>query len=1463
MAVLIVLYALLLITVHTDKVQRWMGEKAAAVLSRRIGSRVSIERAKLGLFNRVDLEGVKLSDRKDETLLCADALSAKIAWRQLLEGKVRLRSVFIMDGDIRLYKARPDSAGNWQFVIDAFKSKKEEPSAPLDLAIGSIIIRRTRLSYDERYKPEGDGRINPSHLAVTDLDASISLRRLTDNDLGLRIRSLSLNEKSGLDVRKMTGQITANKQLLQIRNFDLALPSSHLHLDSLALHYKTGGNTSFLNRLSSDLSLKNAEIATRDFAFLLPQLRQTSYKFNLSTSAAWRPEHLRVEELSLREEGGGIELLGRAAIDFKGNSMESLSADAGHVFVRNTFAQAVARLFSAKPLPKEIAALGDVAATGSLSITKSQGTNAFKGKVSTGVGTIDGDVKWRGKQIEGIVQAAELSPDKLFPGKELPTAITAKIAGKADLTNAASPAFEGKIDLQQATYHGYTYRGINAEGAYGNHNINVDIASSDPDLNMKGSLKAHIEGKKLSDVELTADIRRLVLGRVGVKGNYARTTLEGSFQGRVPSASQFAPNGEIRIQDFRLGVTDKPVALNGIHLKAMPSARGVRIDAVTDFAAVHIDGSANMNALKRCVRALAERALNGNAPQTRTTGQEEEWIVNADIHDDAVIRQFVKMPLHLAAPLSIKGNLRADGRHSALSVQTDSMEIGGAMLYSLTAYAEADAENMHAIVQGQKQIGKNLARFALDLNTQDAGLRSTLKWDAGTNLFVGGEVNLTTNFDTENSKIRSFHTSVEPSRLSIDDTNWDITGGEIYYNPGKLEVRGFNVQHDDGALNIDGQISQNEGDSIACTLNNVAVEYIMSLVNFHSVDFAGLATGKATIKLQDKQPHIATALHIPNFKINNEEMGGLNLRGSFDMTDKQINLDGLIANIDSGETAVKGYINLSRKDLNLDIDGEHTNLGFLKRYVSGIFRNFKGDASGHCRLFGPLKKLDLEGTERGNASAEIIATGAAYNIKNGTVDITPGDFAFKNFAITDYRGGRGTISGHLLHDNLKNIRYNFDGTVSNLLVYNQEKSVSLPFYSTAYGTGSVHLEGLPGSFEADINLRPDKGTTLTYIVNTPETFGENAFVTFHDRNTKATANTSEKTETTSAKNSTSTTDIRLNMLIDANPDATINIIMDEKTGDNIALQGTGNIRANFYNKGRFNLYGTYTIDDGIYKMTVSDIIRKDFRLTKGGTLNFAGNPYQGDLDMQAVYTVNSASLSDLNLTGNFNQNSVKVNCLLNFSGKVLNPIVSFDLDLPSLGEDEKQMVRNLISTEEDMNMQILYLLGFGRFYSYNYAAAGTSTTAAEQSAAAMKSFLSSTLSSQLNNIISNAMGSQKWTLGANVSTGSLGTNEMEVDGILSGRLFNNRLLVNGNFGYRDNSVYNNNFIGDFDVQYLLTPGGSVSLKAYSETNDRYFTKSSLTTQGVGILLRRDFSGIKELFTRKKSKARKVRTKKKK
>ena len=257
------------------------------------------------------------------------------------------------------------------------------------------------------------------------------------------------------------------------------------------------------------------------------------------------------------------------------------------------------------------------------------------------------------------------------------------------------------------------------------------------------------------------------------------------------------------------------------------------------------------------------------------------------------------------------------------------------------------------------------------------------------------------------------------------------------------------------------------------------------------------------------------------------------------------------------------------------------------------------------------------------------------------------------------------------------------------------------------------------------------------------------------------------------------------------------------------------------------MFGNYRINQGIYKFSLQEVIRKDFIIKDGSTITFNGAPLDANMDIQASYTVNSASLNDLNpdVSSIAQQTNVRVNCIMNLSGILWRPTIKLGIELPNERDEIQTLVRNYISTEEQMNMQILYLLGIGKFYTEDAARNN-------QNSNVMSSVLSSTLSGQLNNALSQVFETNNWNIGTNLSTGDKGWTDMEVEGILSGQLLNNRLLVNGNFGYRDNPMANTNFIGDFEAEWLINRSGDIRLKALT------MKQMTVTTQRQ-ILLRRE------------------------
>jgi len=175
----------------------------------------------------------------------------------------------------------------------------------------------------------------------------------------------------------------------------------------------------------------------------------------------------------------------------------------------------------------------------------------------------------------------------------------------------------------------------------------------------------------------------------------------------------------------------------------------------------------------------------------------------------------------------------------------------------------------------------------------------------------------------------------------------------------------------------------------------------------------------------------------------------------------------------------------------------------------------------------------------------------------------------------------------------------------------------------------------------------------------------------------------------------------------------------------------------------------------------------------------------------------------------------------------------------------KQRVRNIINTDEMMNRQILYLLVFNKFYTTDYLS--NASLATNLGTNQGLSLLTSTASAQLNNWISQTFKSNNLSLGFDYQVNDAATSDIQA------QIFyqpNNRLIINGNLGYRNDNLINNTnrFIGDVDLQWLLTESGKLRFKAYNHTVDRYTLSKATQTQGIGFIYKEDFNSMNELFS---------------
>jgi hypothetical protein len=624
-------------------------------------------------------------------------------------------------------------------------------------------------------------------------------------------------------------------------------------------------------------------------------------------------------------------------------------------------------------------------------------------------------------------------------------------------------------------------------------------------------------------------------------------------------------------------------------------------------------------------------------------------------------------------------------------------------------------------------------------------------------------------------------------------------------------------------------------------------------VNFHSVEFSGRATGRAKACALLDDFAADAQLRVDDFKFERGRMGVLHADVEWNAQEEQIDIRAVADDGPGVNTHVNGFISPVHNTIDLAIHADSTYIDFMHNFTHSFLSQITGNANGDLRLAGTLDNINLTGelVVGGNLTVESLNT--TYYIAGDTVRFIPDDIQLHRLRIRDKDGNLGYLSGGIHHRHLTSLSFDLVAETDKLLAYDFPSFGESLFYGTIYTAGNVTIQGRTGEVTIDCNVTPLKNSFFVFNAANPDAISRQEFIHWDDELSDDTDQLTVSRQPSAG--SSYDTDIYLNFLVNATSDASLRLLMDAATEDYITLFGDGTIRATYHNKGAFNMFGTYTVDHGTYNVTIQNIITKNFTFNPGGTIIFGGDPYQAALDLQASNTVSSVSLSDLSIGNSFSSSTIRVNCLMNISGQPSAPRVDFDIEMPTVNADEQQMVRSVINGQEEMNQQVLYLLSIGRFYQPGVNNAANTQT--DQASRTMQSLLSGTLTAEINSLLSQFVKNDNWNFGANISTGNEGWHNAEYEGIVNGRMLNNRLLLNGQFGYRDNAKQATpSFIGDFDLQYLLYPNGNLALKVYNQTNDRYFTKSSLNTQGIGIIMKKDFNGLSDLFSSKKKKKKK-------
>lgn len=1459
-----IFYATPAILLRIPYVQQKVANTATSELSGRLGVPVRIGNVDIEWFNRLVLENLYLEDENGNLLFEANHVSAGFEILPLLKGKIVFSTARLFGFTANLKKETPASKLNLQFVIDAFASKDTvKKESNIDLRFNSILIRRGNFRYDVEDAPHTPGKFNAKHIDIKNISAKIAMKAFNKDSLNANIKKMSFDEASGFSLNKLSLNVVANKDSAIINNFEIKLPETDLKIDRAHINMKEATDVNeLLNHSPVVLNIAPSQICLKDLSAFVPAFRNFSEAIELSAEASGYINNIDLKRLTLKYSD---KMLFIGKMEMKGITHPEDAYIFGQVnkmYITTEGISGMANNFNEHPvtLPDAIVKLGTINFTGEIS-GFFDNLVAF-GKFSSAIGSMQTDLIFGSDKenniaayLKGYLSTSTLHLDELFP--EGNPYGTAKLDLTLDTHRPKNGSFSGdiKASIDELEYKGYKYENILLSGNFKKNGFNGVLDIDDPNGKLYAEGLFLHEGKN-SMFNFTSRLEHFRPDSLHLADKYEAPDISCSLSADFTGNNIDNLEGSITLDSLAFLTAPDSFFLKQFKVEATGHSLDRHLTISSDILNGEVTGAYSfttivpslMKTLKGYVPALI------NVTQKKQEVKENNFSLLLTIENTEDISNTLKLPFTMLHQGRITGHYNNQYNRFRFEAYLPKFNIGKSMFEGGLLTCDNPEDKVNLQLKATNYNAKGLRNYLdLKVDAKDNQVNTLIGLANNKQRLFKADLSASTLFIEEEQEkgpatLRT-EISLNESPLTLNDSTWHIAPSTISIADGKIGIRNFSVSNGNEYLHMDGIVSKDPTDTLLLDLKQVELSYIFDILNIPVLQFAGKATGTFNITDLYGSRMLNTDLEVQNFSFNQVPLGRLNLFSEWDDQQKGILMLGSIYKNDTTWTDVSGYVYPVGKNagLSLFFGANDLNLAFLHPFVENVAKNMQGRGFGNVHLHGPFKALNVEGDAYvldGGLGIEYLNT---YYTFSDSIHLTQDAIIGRGVTVHDKFGNSGKVNLTVNHKHFKDVSFDVDVQTNNMLVFDAPQKQNPLIFGTVFGTGTASIRGNGQLINFDINMRSDSKTSVKLDFMNNSSAADYDFITFVDKKKlreMALTAPADSIRPLIFKDEDDGAELRMNFLLDITPDARIELIMDPIAGDKIAGNCSGSLQIQYGTKTDLRMYGNIGIVEGNYNFSLQRLIHKDFKIRDGSIINFRGDPFEATMNVNAIYNL-TANIQDLDASfaSESARRNIPVNCVLNLDGVLRNPTISFDLELPGSNEELERQVKSLVDTEDMMTKQIVYLLVLNKFYTPEYT---NNQFKSNDFSAVASSAISSQISSLMNSF------TDKVQLGTNIRTSQDGIEDTEVEMLLSSQLLNNRLIFNGNFGYKNNANQKNAFIGEFDLEYLLTPSGDIRLKAYNHTIDMYmFLKQALTTQGVGIMYKKDFTRFSDIFRRRK------------
>ena len=1375
-----------------------------------------------------------------------------------------------------------------QLVLDDSLAKP-----PLQLQLADLSVADGHFKLDnwrkEPVRAKPADVLDYNHLDVRDIRLQFNNLRIDGDDINGRVRELALRAASGFVLENLSAkEVRVNPREVGLYDMALVTPQTQLG-DTLVFKFREWTDwQDFNERVRMDIRLnENARVQLADIITFVPPLANNPFFANnrrerifLNGRISGRVNNLRGRDLDLRL--GNTVLQGRFAsrnLTTYDDASLNLKLDR----LRTTTENLRAIIPGMAKLPPAFDKLGTIEFDGSFDGFLVDFV-AF-GNLQTDIGGAELDMRMNTKdgldaaRYSGNLQLNEFDLANLTGNTQFgPVTLTTAVAnGRGLSANTANADLEAVI--QSFEFRDYRYENLELKGTLNQRLFDGSFAIADDNVDFEFEGRVDFTEAR-PRFDFTADVHRIDLRALNLLAR--DLTLAGRIDLDVTDVDPTDMTGYASFFDLRIedGTRDT-ILIDSVLLAATQDGELRTITGAGDLLRFNVTGSYDVERVApdvvRYVRAnYPEYADRLRLREPRLTPGNSRFDYRFELVNTQGLAAMLDPKLAELENVVLFGAFDAPGERLVVDfhvpqVAYDQVRLSDALviLDAEGDEAQLDVGVMNTVVNDKLEFAPFSVLATIQRDTAEVGISSI---NLNPSILLD---NLALNATIYPAGTDDYVVRFDDSDIVIWNEKWSIRENNfLRIGRRSVQTENFVLTNADRAIRL-----RSIGEKgLAVELDNIEAEFINRLWIYPPLYFSGgidiAAQAENIFQLQG----LTAAIDMDTLFINQDSWGPLRLRagtaslkeplrgdlrignatGKRLAADVTFNLPG-IAPVQSGFRGAPNY-------LNVDVEARDLPVKMAEYWIGHSVSNTEGIFNGDFRIFGVLPTLDIEGSGKAYGIATTIDyLGTRYFVDEGDITTSPGKFNIDGTILRDELGNTAVVTGGMVHDNLKRLGVDLALNSERFLVLNTTKEDNPVYYGTGIGRGYLTFKGQLNKVDIYVNATTGTGTEVYIPVSYSSTVDEVSFINFRDPIGLG---------DTEGRDQTAADIIGLNIDLDLTftDEATTYIIFDELAGDIIRGRGTGNLQIRVPRTSKdFLMYGEYSIEEGEYLFTLANVVNKPFRVKRGGTIRWTGDPFEAQLDITAQYDGLQAGVANFiqeYLVSVPNQQlknearrptDVDLNMLL--TGSLLQPNIEFELDFPELQGQLRNYAQNKLQIirqdPNELNRQVFGLIVAGQFLPSNFAF--QSSELGNIGVNTLTEFLSQQLSLYFTQLLSDWLVADglisgvdfdvNYSVYQNDNTGAVNDIGNGTEFLIRPKiyLYDDRLSVSvSGASTQVTGTSGALFAGDVVIEYYLTQDRQLRIRFYQNTEPELGGGRRNRT-GLGLSYRKEFNSFEELL----------------